>query len=355
VTAVGVAAETGNSTLPALVGNATGDRELAERLSAGLAEVEARLRDCTVYPSALITSAARHLLTAGGKRLRPTLTLLAAELGCAADRDQVIDAAVAVELTHLATLYHDDVIDTAPLRRGKPSAHEVWGNTAAILVGDLLLARASQLVSALGPEAVLAQARTFERLCTGQMRESIGPEVGDDPVDHYLQVLADKTASLLAVAAWYGAFYGGASGAVVDAVTEFGEKLGLAFQLSDDVLDLTASASALGKMPGTDLRDGVPTMPVLLLRARVREAGSAANPADLRLLAMLDGDLSDDAVLAAAVATLAAHDVVEATRDQVRRWVADAIAALDRVPDGPVRDALIAVAGMVAARVAPRA
>jgi len=350
VTAVGVATKPGSPALPRLVGDATSDPELAGRLAQGMAEVEAKLLDYTVYPSAFITTAARHLLTAGGKRLRPMLALLTSELGTAV-RDDVVDAAVAVELTHLATLYHDDVIDTAPLRRGKPSAHEVWGNTSAILVGDLLLARASQLVSALGPEAVLTQARTFERLCTGQLRESIGPEVGDDEIEHYLQVLADKTASLLAAAAWYGAFYGGASAGVVDAVTAYGEKLGIAFQLSDDVLDVTASMREAGKLPGTDLRDGVPTLPVLLLRARVREAVQPA-AGDAELLAALDGDLSDDDVLADAVAALAAHEVVAETRELVRQWADEAVAALDRVPDGAVRDALIAVAGMVAARVA---
>src|SRR5699024_285070 len=180
--------------------------------------------------------------------------------------DRVRQAAVATELTHLASLYHDDVMDSAPLRRGAPSAHEVWGNSIAILVGDLLFARASQLVADLGPKAVKIQADAFERLVLGQLNETLGPREDEDPIEHYLGVLADKTGSLIAASAHYGALFAGASGQAIDAVVEYAEKVGVAFQLADDVIDLVSDAEVTGKTPGTDLREGVATMPVLLLR-----------------------------------------------------------------------------------------
>src|SRR5690606_26299100 len=154
--------------------------------------------------------ASGHHVAAGAERRRPPLTRPAARLGDGA-RPEVVAAAVVCELTHLATLYHDDVMDSAPLRRGAPSAHEVWGNSVAILTGDLLFARASGLVAGLGTEAVKIQAATFERLCLGQMRESIGPRETDDAVEHYIGVLADKTASLLATSALFGARFAGCS------------------------------------------------------------------------------------------------------------------------------------------------
>ena len=182
------------------------DPELAAALTERLAGVEARLRDAVAHADPLADTASRHLVNAGGKRLRPLLTLLAAELGDGT-RPEVVECAVVVELTHLASLYHDDVMDSAPVRRGAPSAHAVWGNSVAIMVGDLLFARAASTVAALGPEAVLIQARTFERLCLGQLHETIGPGEGDDPVEHYLEVLADKTASLLSTSARLGAMF----------------------------------------------------------------------------------------------------------------------------------------------------
>ena len=227
----------------------------------------------------LADDASRHLVNAGGKRLRPLLTLLAAELGDGS-RLEVIDAAVVVELTHLATLYHDDVMDSAPLRRGAPAAHEVWGNSVAILTGDLLFARASATVAGLGPEAVRIQAATFERLCLGQLHETVGPRPDDDHVAHYLQVLADKTASLIATSARFGAMFSGCRPDVVSIVSAFGEKIGVAFQLADDVIDLTSDGETTGKTPGTDLRERVPTMPALLLRARAASPGRhGAGPA----------------------------------------------------------------------------
>jgi len=317
------------------------DPVLAERIAGRLDLVEERLRTAVEYADPLVDDAAHHLANAGGKRLRPLLTLLSAELGGTAASDDVLDAAVVVELTHLASLYHDDVMDSAPLRRGAPAAHEVWGNNVAILVGDLLFARASSTVAHLGPEAVIIQAGTFERLCLGQLHESTGPAAGDDAVQHYLHVLADKTASLIATSARLGAMYGGASPDAVETVAAFGERIGVAFQLADDVLDLTSAGDVSGKTPGTDLREQVPTMPVLLLRER---AATGADPADADLVARLDGDLSDDAVLAQVLADLRAHDVVRETRERAAALVSEAVDLLAPLPDGPVKDSFVSFA-----------
>ncbi len=245
-------------------------------LREGLARVEERLHEAVRHADPLADQVSRHLVLAGGKRVRPMLALLAAQFGDPT-RPQILDAAVVVELTHLATLYHDDVMDSAPVRRGAPSAHEVWGNTVAILTGDLLFARASRIVAGLGPEAVHIQATTFERLCLGQLHETIGPGEGEDPVAHYLRVLADKTGSLIATAGRFGAMFAGCGPEVVDVLVSYGERVGVAFQLADDVIDLTSDGAQSGKTPGTDLREGVPTLPVLLVRRAAAEDGDAAS------------------------------------------------------------------------------
>ncbi len=321
---------------------------LAEAVTARMAVVEQRLRDAVAHSDALAGATSRHLVDAGGKRLRPMLTLLCGHLGDA-DRTQLVDAAVVVELTHLATLYHDDVMDAAPVRRGAPSAHELWGNQVAVITGDLVFARASAIAAGLGPDAIRILAETFERLCLGQLHEVAGPAEGADPVAHYLQVLADKTASLIATSARFGAMFSGAGPEVEAALVEYGEAAGVAFQLADDVIDLTSDAAKTGKTPGTDLREHVPTMPVLLLRERVAAATAGADaggaePGDLAadrdLLALLDSDLSDDAALAGAVAALREHEVLAATRARAQDWERRALAALALLPDGPVRDAL---------------
>ena len=314
------------------------DPLLAELLTRRLALVEERLRDAVAQADAFADTASRHLVNAGGKRLRPMLTLLAAQLGDG-QRPEVIDAAVVVELTHLATLYHDDVMDSAPLRRGAPAAQEVWGNSVAILTGDLLFARASSTVAGLGPEAVRIQARAFERLCLGQLHETVGPQDGEDAALHYLRVLADKTGSLISTSARFGAMFAGCPPDVVRVVAEYGEKVGVAFQLADDVIDLSADGAATGKTPGTDLRERVPTMPVLLLRARA--ARPEASDRDRELVAQLDSDLSGDADLAAAVRGLRGHDVVDETRALAVTWAKAAVAELAPLPTSTVKDALL--------------
>src|SRR4051812_46712440 len=203
-------------------------------------------------------------------------------------------------------------MDEASMRRGADSANSRWGNTVAILTGDFLFARASDILADLGPEAVRLQARTFERLVQGQIRETVGPEAGDDPVAHYLRVLADKTGSLIGTSGRFGAMLSGADEPATEILTRYGERIGIAFQLSDDLLDVLSDSDASGKTPGTDLREGVPTLPVLLLRR-------AARPQDGELLRSLAGTLDDDA-LAATVAALRAHPVMDEARAEVQRW-----------------------------------
>ena len=197
---------------------------------------------------------------------------------------------------------------------------------------------------------LVLQADTFVRLCTGQLHETVGPRPGDDPVAHYLSVLADKTAALIATSARFGAMLAGCSDDVVETVGRFGEKIGVAFQLADDVIDLTSDGSLTGKTPGTDLREGVPTMPVLLLRSRA--AAPDATAQDRGLVALLDGDLSSDAALAQAVAALREHPVVARTRHEASARARDAVAELDALPDGPVRDALVEFADALVDRTA---
>jgi heptaprenyl diphosphate synthase len=321
------------------------DAALAESVRVGLAAVEARLRDAVQQNDKLADGASRHLIEAGGKRVRPMLTLLAGHLADG-DRAEIVEAAVVVELTHLATLYHDDVMDSAPVRRGAPAAHQVWGNTVAILTGDLLFARASVIVADLGPDAVRIQASTFERLCLGQMHETIGPTDGEDPVEHYLQVLGDKTGSLIATAGRFGAMFAGCSDDVIDVMVRYGERVGVAFQLADDVIDLASAGADSGKTPGTDLREGVPTLPVLLVRRAAAEGDAEA----IAVVAMLDADLSEDEALAEAVLALGRHPATAAARTEATRWAQDAVAVLDPLPEGPAKQALRAFAEAVVDR-----
>jgi len=308
------------------------DKALLKKIQSGLEQVEIQLLEAVTHTDPVANVTSRHLLEAGGKRLRPVLVLLGAALGDDS-KDQVVKAAVVVELTHLATLYHDDVMYRAPMRRGVPTAHEVWGNSVAILTGDLLFARASQIVSRLGGKALSLQADTFERLCLGQLHETLGPQNNEDPIDHYIQVLADKTGSLIAASAELGVVYGDGPDEYREPMRIYGEKVGVAFQLIDDVIDLASDQS--GKTPGTDLRAGVPTMPTLLLRAH-----AATDPKAKELIEIIDAGLEDDDQLALAVAGLREHPALEEAYQLAKKWAADAVAALAPLPDSPVKDAL---------------
>jgi heptaprenyl diphosphate synthase len=310
------------------------DKALLNAIELGLDLVEAELTLAVANTDAIVDAASRHLLTAGGKRVRPVLVLLTAQLGDAS-REEVIRAAVVSELTHLATLYHDDVMDEAPTRRGVPTAQKVYGNSVAILAGDILLARASQIGVDLGAESLKLQAETFERLCLGQLHETTGPAEGEDQLAHYIQVMADKTGSLLASSALMGVIHSNANPAYRVPVSEFAEKIGIAFQLIDDVIDISEEGPS-GKTPGTDLRAGVPTLPTLLL-----ERAAAAGDAEAReLLAFIAAGLEDDARLAEALRRLRAHPVAAEAEQEAKRWADEAVKALAPLPDTAVKRAL---------------
>jgi len=299
--------------------------ELTERLLGGLAAVDDLLRSVVDHEDPFIAQASLHLSRAGGKRFRPMLTLLASELG-AGINDDVVTAATGVELTHLASLYHDDVMDEADLRRGVVSANARYGNSDAILVGDLLFGKASELVAGLGPEAVKIQAQTFVRLCSGQIRDARPTPDGVDPIDYYLGVLADKTGVLIATAARYGAMFSGCSQETITTLGRYGERLGIAFQLADDLLDISSMSGDSGKECGTDLREGVATLPVLLVR-------QSSDPGDARLKHLLNADLHDDALHAEALVLLRAHPAMGEARQRtntVARQAQELLAPLSR-------------------------
>ena len=319
------------------------DAVLAERLSARMADVEAALSRHVRGTAPFVTEAASHLMAAGGKRFRPLLVLLAAEAGSRPDHDDVITAACVVELTHLASLYHDDVMDEAQLRRGAESANSRWDNHVAILVGDFLFARSSTLTAQLGAEAVGIQARTFTDLVEGQILETVQPGPNADPIEHYLRVVAGKTGALIATSARYGARFGGATGEVEEALTAYGEIVGSAFQLSDDILDVASDSQESGKTPGTDLREGVPTLPVLIARR-------STAPQDARLRELLGSDLTDDARHAEALELLRRHPAMAEARAYVAARAEEAKGCLEVLPPGPVREALEAFADIVATR-----
>jgi heptaprenyl diphosphate synthase len=315
--------------------------DLDARLREALDEVEQRLQTYADSSAPFVTDAALHLINAGGKRFRPMLVLVAAEFGDPG-APGIVPAAVGVELTHLASLYHDDVMDEAALRRGADSANARWDNTVAILTGDFLFAQASRVVAELGPEAVRIQAETFARLVEGQVRETVGPQPGEEVLDHYLRVVADKTGALIATSARYGALLSGAPRESVSLLTEYGERIGTAFQLSDDVIDVASDST--GKTPGTDLREGVPTLPVLLARR-------STDPADERLVQLLSsGEITDDALLGEALTLLRAHPAIEESRAVVAEHAEAARALLSGLPASPARDSLAGLCDLVVHR-----
>ena len=318
------------------------DPALEERVLAGVEQVEEQLAAAVDSPEKFVAEAAAHLLNAGGKRFRPLLVMLSSEFGESTNPD-VVRSAVVVELTHLATLYHDDVMDEADKRRGAPSANARWDNSVAILVGDYLFAQASDLVSYLGPESVRIQARTFSRLVQGQIRETLGPSEGDDALAHYLSVVADKTGSLIATAALFGAKMAGAPVDVQETLSEFGERIGAAFQLSDDIIDIASETGDSGKTPGTDLREGVPTLPTLI-------ALRSTDPGSERLRSLLAKPLTDDAELDEALRLLRVHPAMTEARSYVQAEADAARVLLAKLPDVPARKALQALCDTVANR-----
>jgi heptaprenyl diphosphate synthase len=307
------------------------DKDLERQLSQGLDEVESLLSSHIQGDYPLVVETSRHLVEAGGKRFRPLITLISSHFGNGQSKE-VIAAAVVCELTHVATLYHDDVMDEAPLRRGVESANNRWGNTVAILTGDYLFSKASDLLADLGPEAVRLQAKTFERLVIGQIQETQGPRDGGDALAHYLQVVADKTGSLIATSARFGALLSGADKSIVETLTKFGEKIGIAFQLADDVIDIASDSSQSGKTPGTDLKEGVPTLVTLQIMKSDR-------PEDQELKALLSAPM-DDATVARVIPQLRQHQALKDAKKYLHALADESKALLSTLPTGPARSAL---------------
>lgn len=313
-------------------------RRLVSSVEAGLHLVDAALAERLKVTDALADSASRYLYEAGGKRVRPLLALLTAQLGDG-NTPAVIDAATALEMTHLASLYHDDVMDSADKRRGVPSAHAVWGNNVAILTGDLLFSRASQIMADYGERAIRLQANTFERLVLGQMHETTGALPGEDPVEFYIEVLADKTGSLIGAAAQAGVIFSDADAAYEQPLHTFGEKVGVAFQLLDDVIDLSPDPAATGKVPGTDLRAGVSTMPLLLLRqATDAPSRDLLSRIDEGLARVADGAPAE--LLDPHIDALRSHPATERTLELAASWSKAANDAIAPLPRGAIKDAL---------------
>jgi heptaprenyl diphosphate synthase len=323
------------------------DAALTAEMTEDLAAVEVALRDTSFGGDEMFAEVSRHMMTAGGKRFRAMLVLLAARFGDSRDK-RVVPAAVAIELTHLATLFHDDVMDEAVIRRGHPSANSQFGNSIAILAGDHLFARASRILADLGPAAIRIQAETFGQLVDGQLLETVGVRQGEDPLDHYMQVINGKTGSLIATSGRFGAMFSGVPDEMTDLIAEACLRIGIAWQLSDDVLDVASTSSQSGKEPGTDLRQGVRTLPVLYALR-----GDAATPQASRLRTLLTAeDLTDPALHAEALALLRESPALEEARDTVRSWISGATALLAKLPDVPARAAFESLCDFVITRTA---
>jgi heptaprenyl diphosphate synthase len=327
----------------ASLGIANLDKDLERELIAGLDQVEALLSSHIQGDYPLLIETSRHLVEAGGKRFRPLITLLASHFG-KGQSDQVIAAAVVCELTHVATLYHDDVMDEAKLRRGVTSANSRWGNTVAILTGDYLFSKASDLLADLGPEAVRLQAKTFERLVIGQIQETQGAKTGVEALNHYLQVVSDKTGSLIATSARFGAMLSGADREIVETLTKFGEKIGIAFQLADDVIDISSDASQSGKVPGTDLREGIPTLVTLqIISSKLEE--------DEELRHLLQSPIPEEKI-AEVLIKLRQHSALKDAKSYLHNLSLEAKQLLEPLPAIPARSALEGLCDAVIERTA---
>jgi heptaprenyl diphosphate synthase len=307
------------------------DNQLEQSLISDLKKVEELMRSHIKGDYPLVVETSRHLVEAGGKRLRPLLTLLSAQFGDPTNYD-IIKAAVCCELTHLATLYHDDVMDDAALRRGVVSANKKWDNAVAILTGDYLFSKVSDMLADIGPEAVKLQAKTFERLVIGQIKETQGKSEGLSQIDHYMKVVADKTGSLIATSARFGALLSGASMEVVETLTKFGEKIGVAFQVADDLLDIASTETASGKTPGTDLKEGVPTLVTLFVMAD-------NDSADKVLIEKLSKPISEQD-LSGVIQELRHHKALKKVQDYLSNVAKEANQLLVDLPNGPAKSAL---------------
>ncbi|GGO70014.1 geranylgeranyl pyrophosphate synthase [Nonomuraea cavernae] len=312
---------------------------MAQDVAQGLAAVEKLLRSSVETEDVFVTEASKHLIEAGGKRFRTLMVLLAAQFGDAS-APGVVTGAVVIELTHLGSLYHDDVMDEAPVRRGSPSANARWDNTVAILTGDYLFAQASDLLADLGPELIRIQAQTFSRLVQGQIRETVGPRDDEDPVAHYISVLADKTGSLIAASGRFGALLSGAPADVEERLSRACEAIGVAWQLGDDLLDVASSSRQSGKTPGTDLREGIRTLPVLYVLGSDPES---------RLGRLLSGPVGEEDV-EEALTLLRAHPAMEKARAELTAWVDRARHDISGLPDIPAKTAFLTLCDYVVER-----
>lgn len=343
-----------------------GDPELAATLRSELGDVETLLIERIESGEKFLSDIALHLVKAGGKRFRPLLTVMAGHLGPNRDPESIVAAGVACEMVHLATLYHDDVMDEADVRRGVESANSAWTNSMAILAGDFLFAHSSMLVAQLGSRAVQLIAETFSELVTGQMRETVGrlgaaradaqasgtesPDEAEiatraaDPVDHYVRVIWEKTGSLIATAARFGGIYSGLDDAQIEALGRYGDAVGVAFQIADDIIDISSMSSDSGKVPGTDLREGVPTLPIIYVLA-------GTDPAEARLRELVSAPIADDAGVAEAISLLADSAGMQQAKDKLSEYVDSACAELDTLPAGPANDALRALVKFTVSRV----
>ena len=307
------------------------DPVLSEVVQDGLAEVERCLHDVVQSEFHPVTETSLHLVEAGGKRIRPLFTLLASQFGADWDREKVIKAAAVVELTHLATLYHDDVMDEATMRRGAVSANAKWDNSIAILTGDFLFAHASRLTADLGTDAARIIAETFSVLVTGQMRETVGPQPGEDVISHYLKVIEEKTGVLIATAARFGGMFSDATEEQTDALRRYAEVIGAAFQISDDVIDIASPSVESGKTPGTDLREGVKTLPML---------HALADPSETRLAELLAGPITDDELVEEALLLLRKSSGMDRSREVLADYADRARTELSKLPECAARNAL---------------
>ena len=317
------------------------DTELADSVKQGMARVEQLLHHEVQSDLDFATRTSLHLVDAGGKRFRPLFVLLAAQFGDPTS-DEVVKSGAVVEMIHLATLYHDDVMDEATMRRGATSANARWDNSVAILTGDFLFAKASQLIADLGAEAVRRMAATFEALVTGQMRETEGVGEDDDAVDFYLRVIYEKTGSLIATAGRFGAWFSGADEATIESLERIGKLIGTGFQISDDIIDIASPSKESGKTPGTDLREGVKTLPMLY--------ALADENCPSRLRELLGRPLSTDAEVAEALGLLRESRGLERTRGTLQEFADDARKELASLPDVPAREALSSLVDYVVAR-----
>jgi heptaprenyl diphosphate synthase len=317
------------------------DPVLERDVRARLEEVEAALEKAVHADSEMLAETARYLLAAGGKRFRPMLVLLSGYFGEPSD-PRLIPGAVAIELVHAATLYHDDVIDEAESRHGVPSVNARWDNTVAILTGDYLFARASEISSDLGADVIALLARTIATLCDGQIREVEASGDVDQTREAYLEVIRRKTGALIATSCRMGGMLSDAASPHVGVLEAYGEALGTAFQLSDDIMDVTSSASELGKEPGVDMREGVYTLPVLLAMHDGREG------AELRSL--LAAGPPEGERLADALRIVRDPVTLEGARAAVAEEVDRARGLAERLPEGVARTALVQLAEFLAVR-----